>query len=294
MTRTLDLTALRSFVAVADLGGITRAAGAVHLTQSAVSMQVKRLEEALGQQLFDRSGRGVTTTTAGEQLLGYARRMLALNDEAWARLTAQEFEGEIVLGVPHDVIYPNMPGVLKRFAAEFPRMKVQLISSATRSLREMLDRGSCNLILTTESAPAPGGERLIEVPLVWVGACGGNTWRQRPLPVAFCAQCIFRSGAVRALENADIAWETTVAAEVDNAVFAAVSADLAISAMLEGSLPPGTEVIDHGGALPELSATQICLYMLDAEDPVTAAMGGILREVFRAPRRMDAPMKLSA
>ena len=100
MPRSLDLTALRSFVAVADTGGVTRASSFLHLTQSAVSMQVKRLEDALGLRLLERAGRGVVLTAAGEQLLGYARRMVSLNDEAFSRLTHQDFQGEVGLGVP--------------------------------------------------------------------------------------------------------------------------------------------------------------------------------------------------
>ena len=98
MPRNLDMTALRSFVAVAEAGGVTRAAGFLNLTQSAVSMQLKRLEENLGQNLLDRSARQIALTAQGEQLLGYGRRMLALNDEVYSRLTDKSFEGEITLG----------------------------------------------------------------------------------------------------------------------------------------------------------------------------------------------------
>ena len=129
MVRNLDITAMRSFVTVADAGGVTRAAGILHLTQSAVSMQLKRLEEMLALELLDRSGRSIALTAAGEQLLGYARRMVALNDEIMGRLTDQAFEGEVVLGVPHDIVYPAIPMVLRRFNAVYPRMKVQLVSS---------------------------------------------------------------------------------------------------------------------------------------------------------------------
>ena len=111
--RNLDITTLRSFVAVADSGGVTRAAGFLHLTQSAVSMQLKRLEEMLGLSLLDRSGRGIALTASGEQLLVYARRMIALNDEVIGKLTDQAFEGQLTLGVPHDVVYPAVPQVLK-------------------------------------------------------------------------------------------------------------------------------------------------------------------------------------
>ena len=118
--RNLDMTTLRSFVAVADSGGVTRAAGFLHLTQSAVSMQLKRLEELLAVDLFDRSGRSIALTAEGEQLLVFARRMLALNDEAVRRLTDQAYEGEITLGVPHDIVYPAIPRVLKQFHALVP------------------------------------------------------------------------------------------------------------------------------------------------------------------------------
>ncbi|MEM8633227.1 MAG: LysR family transcriptional regulator, partial [Pseudomonadota bacterium] len=109
MMRTLDLTALRALVAVADSGGVTRAANLLNLTQSAVSMQMKRLEQAVGLPLLEKSGRRVVLTSAGDQLLGYARRMLALNDEAITRLTAPAYEGTLTLGVPHDIVFPHIP-----------------------------------------------------------------------------------------------------------------------------------------------------------------------------------------
>ena len=129
MIRNLDLSALRSFVTAAEAGGVTRAAHRLNLTQSAVSMQLKRLEEAMGLPLIDRSGRSIALTPEGEQLLGYGKRIIALNDEAWGRLTGSAFEGEIAFGVPHDIIYPHVPQVLSAFAAAYPRVKVQLTRS---------------------------------------------------------------------------------------------------------------------------------------------------------------------
>ncbi len=144
MPRNLDLTALRSFVAVADSGGVTKASSALNLTQSAVSMQLKRLEESLGQDLLDRSGRTIGLTPAGEQLLGYGRRMLALNDDIFSKMTDDGFEGTLILGAPHDVIYPAIPRVLQLFRAEFPRMRVQLLSSWTYRLLELFEQGKCD------------------------------------------------------------------------------------------------------------------------------------------------------
>ena len=139
MPRNLDLTALRSFVAVLETGGVTRAAQQLHLTQSAVSMQLKRLEESLGQPLLDRAGRGVAPTAQGEQLLAYGRRMLALNDEVWSRMTDKAYEGEILFGVPSDIVYPHVPSILRRMDREYPRVRVKLISSYTIKLKEMLE-----------------------------------------------------------------------------------------------------------------------------------------------------------
>ena len=218
MPRNLDLTALRSFVAVADAGGVTRAAGFLNLTQSAVSMQLKRLEEALAVQLLDRSARTIALTGAGEKLLSYARRMLELNDEVYARMTHQEFEGEIVLGVPHDIVYPAIPEILKRFNAEYPRVKVQLISSFTRRLQKMYAKGDCDIILTTEDQLGAGGVTLTERELVWIGAPGGSAWRQRPLRLAYEYNCIFRRSVEDALDQAGIPWEMAVESESSRTV----------------------------------------------------------------------------
>lgn len=282
MARNLDLTALRSFVAVADAGGVTRASGFLNLTQSAVSMQVKRLEEALGLSLLDRSGRGVALTAAGEQLLSYARRMLALNDEAWSRLTDQGFEGELVLGVPHDIVYPVIPRALQRFAAAFPRMRVQLVSGFTKVLKGQFGRGAVDLILTTEDGCDQGGETLAEARLIWVGAPGGSAWKARPLRLAFEEACIFRPGIQSALDEAGIAWEMAVSTTQPRAIEAIVSADLAVHAALEGACPPYMAPVPHGGALPELSVKKINLYVADAAraEPLQA-LAGFIRDGYR-------------
>jgi DNA-binding transcriptional LysR family regulator len=290
MARNMDMTALRSFVAVADTGGVTKAAGMLNLTQSAVSMQLKRLEESLDLSLLDRSARTIGLTLAGEQLLGYARKMLAINDEILSRLTTTTYQGELRLGVPHDIIYPMVPQVLRRFAADFPRMQVKLISAPTRRLLEMFGRGEVDLILTTEESCGPGGRALVELPLLWIGAIDGSAWRKKPLPVAFCSNCIFRSGVLQTLDAHGVAWDMAVDSELDNAVEAVVSADLAVHVALEGCLPPHTQPIAHGGALPALKAQKINLYMLKPDDPVSAAMAAILEHSYAGMQ----PLRLAA
>ncbi|MCB2115275.1 MAG: LysR family transcriptional regulator [Rhodobacteraceae bacterium] len=260
MARNLDLTALRALVAVADSGGVTRAAGLLNLTQSAVSMQIKRLEEGLGRTFFTRAQRKLTLTPEGEQLMGYARRMLELNDEALARLTDTAFEGEIRIGVPHDIVYPQIPRILKAMAAEYPRVKINLVSCFTSKLKEEFARGDYDVILTTEMAPGEGGERLATRKLVWVGAPEGTAWQQRPVRLAFVEACFFRPIAQAALNGAGIRWEMAVGGNSEQVAEATVTADLSIAARMEGALPPGMVVIDGANALPGLGSLDICLY----------------------------------
>src|SRR6056297_162586 len=280
--RNLDMTTLRSFLAVAEQGGVTRAAQSLNLTQSAVSMQLKRLEDMLGITLLDRSNRRIALTASGEQLLTYARRMVDLNDEAVGRLTDDVYEGEIVLGVPHDIVYPVIPRVLKTFNSVFPRVNVVLRSSSTVRLHEALKKGEVQLILTTEAQPQPGGETLTEMPLRWVGALAGQTWKKRPLKLAFCSVCIFRSHVLRCLDAAGIDWEMVIESDDDRSVEALISADLAVGALLEDAIPPHQEAINPGGALPDLGFQQINLYRNGGRDELMTKLADMLRQGYCA------------
>lgn len=280
MPRNLDLTALRSFATVAESGGVTRAAGILNLTQSAVSMQIKRLEEALDLKLLDRSSRQISLTGEGEQLLSYARRMLELNDEVYARMTANEFEGEVTIGVPHDIVYPLIPRVLQRFAQDFPRVRVQLLSSYTIKLKAQFARGEVDMILTTENGLTPGGETLQEAELIWIGAPGGTAWKQRPLRLAYEHTCLFRPVVQAALDDTGIPWEMAVESDSSRTIEATVSADLAVHTALEGHEPPYLERISHGGALPKLPRNKINLYVSESS-PIVAALAETVRSGFQ-------------
>ncbi|MFZ7090175.1 LysR family transcriptional regulator [Primorskyibacter sp. 2E233] len=280
--RNLDITTLRSFVAVAQSGGVTRAAGFLNLTQSAVSMQLKRLEELLELQLLDRSGRGVSLTPAGAQLLTYAQKMVDLNDEIYSRLTDQSWEGEIALGVPDDIVYPVIPEVLKRMGRSHPRVRVELISSSTKRLKSQFDKGEVDVILTTEPGLDQGGETLAKVPLRWVGAPEGHAWKQRPLRLAFCSYCAFSSKAIAALDASGIAWEMAVSSENDRTIEASVSADLAVTASLEGHAASQLVHIDAGNQLPELGMQNINLYAGNGKGGLVQPMADYLRQGFSA------------
>lgn len=280
--RNIDLSTLRAFVTVAETGGVTRASGFLNLTQSAVSMQLKRLEQMLGVPLLERAGRNIALTPHGEQLLSYAKRMVSLNDEIFTRLTDQAFEGEITLGVPHDIIYPVIPQVLQRFHAEFPRVRVNLTSSYTGVLHRDFARGALDMILTTETETRPGAEILADVPLRWVGAPNGSAWRQRPLRLAFSKNCGFRKSVVATLDKAGIEWEMGVESESDRTIEATVSADLAVTAMLEGHAPPQLSDIDCGEALPDLSMFRINMYASAVRPELIEALQMMTRQGFRS------------
>ncbi len=260
MPRNLDLSALRSFVTVAEVGGVTRAAGYLNLTQSAVSMQIKRLEDSLGMPLFLRAARKLALSPDGEQLLSYGRRMLALNDEAMSLLSATCCQGEIRLGVPHDVVYPSIPGILKRMAQAYPKVRIHLVSSFTLLMKQDYARGAFDLMLTTEETPDPEAEVLSTRGLVWVGAVDGHAWQRRPLRLGFKDTCIFRPRAQAALEAAGILWEMATGGESEQAVEATVAADLAVSVRMLGSIPEGMVPIAGENQLPPVGEMKLALY----------------------------------
>lgn len=260
MARNLDLTALRAFVVTADTGGVTRAASLLNLTQSAVSMQIKRLEDALARPFFFRTSRRLTLTPEGEQLLTYARRMILLNDEVLARLSDSALVGELRLGVPHDIVYPAIPAILKRMAQCYPRLRINLTSSFTDLMKEAMARGELDLVLTTEERPGAGGEALARHDLVWVGAPGGSAWQNRPLRLGFEEACKFRPIAMTALDQADIPWELGFTGRSNQAVQAMISADLALTVRMRGAYSEGTEEVPSQAGLPGLGEIHVCLY----------------------------------
>lgn len=293
MARVLDLSALRSLVAIAETGGVTRAATMLNLTQSAVSMQMKRLEEALDLRLLDRSPRSVSLTPEGRQLVAYARRMLDLNDEALARLTSREYEGTLTLGVPHDIVYPHIPGVLKRFDAAFPRVRVTLISSTTRKLLRQFAAGECDVILTTALDRPKGCETLQTAQMQWVGATGAQVWRRRPLRLAFEPDCIFRGPTIDALDRAGIPWEIAVESDSSRTVEASVSADMAVHVALPDTVMQSCAILPETSGLPELARIHINMFIARHADGTAPRqhMADLIRRAYGAPLAETAGAK---
>ncbi len=271
MARDIDLTLLRAFVAVCETGGMTSAGRHLNLTQAAVSQQIKRLEELFGVALFDRRQRRLRPTTSGERLVGQAQRILALNDEIWGMMTSPEFEGQVRLGVPHDIVGPFMPPILKSFAKAWPRVDVSLICDNTPNLRRILDRGEIDLTLTTEPNPDQDSELLLADRLVWVGAPGADAHRRSPLPVSLGDEnCAFRAAAVKALGGTGRDWRFTCAISNMAALCATLEADLAVAPLLSQTVPEGLEILGTESGLPALPTYFVNLYLAPTKPSVIA------------------------
>lgn len=266
MTRNLDVATLRTFITVVDTRGVTRASNKLHMTQSAVSMQLKRLEETMGCVLLTRNNSGMCPTADGEQLLSYARRLVAINDEAVERLLQRDEGGEVRFGVPPDVVEPHVPGILKRFVKTFPQASVRLFCKHSADLLDRFRSGKLDVIITTEQNTHPGCTMLLERDLVWTGAVQGRAWMQDPLPLAFTRISRFRSSAIAVLDDAGISWVNAL--DSGNNTYSATvacAADLGIRADIQGFKAPGMqEVADTDNRLPKLPTYFVNLYVTDS------------------------------
>lgn len=252
-SRNIDVALLRAFVAVVEAGSVTRAAHLLNLTQAAVSQQLKRLEELFGTQLFDRTNRALRTSADGERLLPYAQSMLTMNDALWGLMSKPHYEGALRVGIPHDVVEPNIPPVLKRFDRAWPRVHVTLISGITVDLIAALEAGDLDVALSTQPTTPKEAELLLRDPLVWAGVPGGQAHLRRPLPVSFGSpSCAFRASAIAALANVKRDWRPVCEATALDAVKATIYADTAVSPMLLSAVPSDLMVLEAEDGLPAL------------------------------------------
>lgn len=281
--RDIDVSLLRAFVAVAETGRMTRAAKVVHVTQSAVSQRIQRLEALLEIKLFERQSDAARLTKDGERFMGRARRLIALNDEILSEMRGGDFSGQIKLGVPHDVVASVLPPMLREFRRTWPNVLVTLVSNATTVLRTLLDDGKLDAALTTDRERVGRRDCLLSDHLVWVGAIGGSAAQRRPLSVALGQKsCAFRASAVDALDKAHIPWRPICQVGSLEPVFATVEADMAIAPFLRKTVPDKLEILD-ASELPALPAFHINLRF--PEGPISGpaqALVDQLRSGFRS------------
>ncbi|GLU41764.1 LysR substrate-binding domain-containing protein [Pseudomonas sp. NBRC 100443] len=276
----IDSELLRTFVAIADHGGFTRAAEMVNRTQSAVSMQMKRLEEdVLERTLFERDGRQVRLTPEGQVLLGYARRILRLQGEVFNTLRQPHMVGAVRIGTPDDYVMRFLPEILSRFAQAYPLVQVEV---HCESSSQLLTRKDLDLTIVTREPGTEIGQLLRQEPFVWMAAESFCPQEQRPLPLAmFNTTCFCRAWACNALEALEIDYRIAYSSPSLSALFAVASAGLAVTAQLRSLLTGNLRIIGEEEGLPALPSASIVLLRNPArQSPVTDKLADYIVEGF--------------
>lgn len=276
----LPIDLLKTFLAIIDLGSFTAASRAVHRTQSATSMQIKRLEELVDQPLFERSGRRAELTAAGETLVPYARRLLKLHEETVAAMLQPEMVGVVRIGTPDDYAQRFLPRILARFAQDYPRVQVAVRCEPSSKLVLALDQGDLDLALVTCGTGKVRGEIIRRDPTVWVTSSQHLVHEEEPLPLAvFQADCIFREWALKTLDEQGKSYRIAYQSPSVAGILAAVSAGLAVTILATSIVPPDTRILGPAEGFPPLPETTIALQQGTGDhSPVIASMARYIRE----------------
>ncbi|HRK19554.1 MAG TPA: LysR substrate-binding domain-containing protein [Hyphomicrobiaceae bacterium] len=284
MSRDIDISLLRAFTAVVDTGSVTAAARLLNRTQAAVSLQVKRLEETLGQELFRREHRKLTLSTAGERLLASAQRIVALNDAMVGQMTTREFEGEVRFGIPADIVRTYIPPILRRFHGSWPRVRLTMTVANSQGLVEAFDGGELDIVLSTDVDTEKRAETLRRDRLVWIGAPDGTAHQLTPLPLAIGDNtCRFRPVVLESLRRSGRDWRLVLEATRQVAQEAVVVAGLAVTAVLRDSLPEGFEILGADSGLPPLPEFNIDMYVPPVGNkPIVDSFADHVRAEFKA------------
>src|SRR5215211_2997688 len=278
--RMLDLELLRSFVAVVDAGGFTRAGERVHRTQSTVSQQLKRLEEDVGQPLLNRSAKDVTPTEAGERLLSYARRLLSLAEEARDVMARRGSEGAVRLGVPEDFAAYRLTKLLAAFSRSHPTLRLDVHADQSASLKREIERGELDLALFKRAAGEKGGIAVWPERVHWV------TSKNRPrdtrigsVPlIGFPAGCLYRAGAIHALESAGRTWHMAYTSSNLAGIQAAVAAGMGLSILSEIAIQADHRVLTAKDGFAPIDKTEVALVAAADASPATLRLADRLAE----------------
>jgi len=263
----LDIDVLRSFVAISETGSFTRAAERVFRSPSAISMQIKKLEETIGRSVFERDSRSISITPDGELLLGYARRMLDLNREAVARFRAPEVEGVVRIGAPDDFAEHTLPDILRRFAEIYPRVSVSVVMDGSHALRSGIESGRLDAAFINcmpGQELAPDARLVMEVPLVWAGLMGGTAHGRDPLPVAMWNQgCVWHQMAVASLESVNRTYRVAYMSGHTSGQRAAILADLAVSPYPASLIHTPLVRLGKAEGMPDIGAFKLAAFLSD-------------------------------
>jgi DNA-binding transcriptional LysR family regulator len=258
----LSTELLRTFIAIADSGNFSLAAEQVNRTQSAVSMQVKRLEELIDKPLFIRDSRNLKLTADGLTLMSYARRILKLNEEAVSLLKRPELSGSVSIGLPDDYVTRFLPEILAGFSRNCPRVQVDVTCEPSHQLNKRMKRLELDLAITTSPTLEVENTILLQSdPMVWVTSEQHFQHEKTPLPVAlFPDECYSRSWAIKALEKADIDYRIAYTSATLMGLKAAVMAGLAVAAISRSIIPPGIRELSIEEGFPSMPRASFLLH----------------------------------
>jgi DNA-binding transcriptional LysR family regulator len=265
MTALLDIDQLKTFVAIAETGSFTRAAEVVHKTPSAVSMQMKRLEERIGRPIFERDGRASRLTNEGERLLDYARRIVKLSAEAVSSISKAGLSGGVKLGVPDDYADRYLPEIMARFSRSHPDVELTVQCEPTIELDRLIDRGDLDLAIVTHDAASRPSEVIRRERMLWVSSSRHAVHQEVPLPLALTRpigterECPWRRAALPVLEGLGRPYRILYTSRNSSALGAAVLAGLAVSVFPESALRPGMRVLGPSDGFPALPSFDIGL-----------------------------------
>ena len=280
----LDMDVLRTLAVAMDVGGFAKAAERLGRSQSAVSLQMRRLEDRVGRPLFERHGRLLGLTEAGEIVLGYARRILALNDEAVAAARGIAVEGSVRFGVVQDFGDSWLPGVLARFGRAHPSVHIEVHVDRSTTLVDRVTHNDLDLALVWGCGARPGNATSVaRLPMVWIGPRdsepeGSARTRNDTVALAlFEAPCVFRQPAIEALDAAALRWRITFTTPSLVGLWAATEAGLGITVRTPFGVPAALTVLDPSAGLPKLPEAELRLCTADAElQPAAARLRDIL------------------
>lgn len=258
MAAPLDLEQLQTFIAISDTGSFTKAAEEIFRTQSAVSMQMRRLEERIGKPLFEKDGRTNRLTEEGERLLSYARRLLRLNRETLAAFDDGRLEGHIRIGTPDDYADRFLPEIMGRFARSNPRVEMSVVCEPTVNLVEHIRRGTIDIALITHDDERSVSEVVRREPLLWVTSANHSVHREDVIPLAVGRPtCLWRRTAIEGLDAMDRDYRILFTSWSATVIIAAVMSGLAISILPECALRPGMRVLGEADGFASLPDCRI-------------------------------------
>jgi DNA-binding transcriptional LysR family regulator len=289
----MDLELLRSFVSVVDAGGFTRASERVHRTQSTVSQQIRRLEDGVGRQLLVRKGKRVSLTDEGEQLLAYARRILALADEARDAIARPSHDEVVRLGIPEDFAAYRLAQLLSKFVRSRPNLRLDVRCDVSLHLRRDLARGEFDVALVKRDAgdeSETGAVAAWPERLRWVASKRFPVdFDQDPLPLAVFEQgCLYRRRAIHLLEAAGRSWRVAYTSPNLAGIQAAVSVGLGVSILQDVAVLADHRVLGSKEGFPKLSNTELALVVRPDASPATRRLADLLAEFCKAAARAVA------